>query len=429
MTNPFASRSDCLLSFDATDGMPVMRSGQAMTFARASSGTFIDSAGRVALAASHQPRISYGGTAFDTPGYLAEPSSSQLLLRSADPSHAYYTRSNIGSVVQSTVVAAPDGTFSYKVFEDTTSGTHLLTATAITVASGSYGTFSVFIKAGERSRLYFGFEDGANACYATARLDLGTISSAVAGTATTQDSGLQSLGGGWYRAWVTGRCGAAITSLTCRMFMLDNTGASSYVGATTNGIYLWGMDYQAGTTDGAVLRSHIPTVAATVTRNADSLTLTPGCQLPDSFTIYVKIEKPLWWLHTGVVPASACASGGSSSPRWECSLSTSSRIFSGSWYDGTTTVEATGTPTLAASLDMITQFDSIRTLGGRVRVDTGAGLSAYSARVVPVADIGATRSTAIGDWAYSAGNGGSCPIQALRLVSGLRTLDEMRGRR
>lgn len=423
----FARRSDCLLSFDCADGMPVMRSGQALTFARASSGTFIDAQGRVMLAASHQPRVSHGGAAFDLPGLLSEPVSTNLLQQSANPTNAYYTKTNV--TVTSAAVRSPDGTVIAQKLEETAiNAAHSLTSPALTLGSGVYGTVSLFVRAAERSRINVALANAGNGFSCLFRIDLLTKATAVTGTGTVQDSGIQALGNSWYRVWVTGRCGAAITSGTVTISMADASDATSYLGVVLNGLNVWGLDYQEGTTTGANIWSHIPTTTAALTRQADILTVTPAFVIPDSFTVYVQFVQPLWWNHSGTVPYVALASGGSTSPRWETSLTTTSRIFTGSWYDGTTIVSATGAPTLGESMDAMTQFDSIRSLGGRVRVDVGAGLTGYSARVLPVADIGATRLTGIGDLGFAPGNG-AVVLRALRMVSGLRTLDEMRGRR
>jgi hypothetical protein len=424
----FNRRSDCLLSFDCADGAPTMRSGQALSFVRNSIGTIIDSAGRVVTVAPHQPRITYGGAAFDKPGYLAESVMTNLILRSADPSNAYFTKSNM-SVSTSTIVRAPDGTFAQKVTETAVNAVHELVPPALSVTAGAYGTFSVFIRTAERSRLNLIVTNGGNTFSCLFRLDLLTKATSTAGTGLITDSGIQALGDSWYRVWVTGRCGAAVTAPQAYIQLADSSDAGSYLGVVNSGLYIWGIDFQAGNTSGSFVQSHIPTTTAAVQREADILQCTPGFTIPENFTVYAKTAQPLWWNHTGLVPTDSIAQGGSSTPRWELNFSTATRVAVGSIYDGSTIPTASVAPTLGESLDFAVQFADLHTLGGRVRIDGGAGYSAYSSRTGAIADIGATRLTGIADKAFAPGNGCGAALQSFRLVSGLRTLVEMQGRR
>lgn len=438
---PVALASSFLLAVDARDypliGNLVARTGQTLTYARTTNGSLATlSDGRVATVLANQPRMSWvdfdGDGALEAVGRPAVAATTNLILRSGDPTHAAWTKTNT-TAVASTTVRAPDGTLAVKVFENAVNTTHFLTATGITVAAGAYGTMSVFIKAAERSRVYFGFENGANTCYATARLDLGTISSAVGGTGTALDVGLQAFGNGWYRAWVTGRTGAAVTALTCRMFLLDGTGASSYAGATTNGVYLWGMDFQAGDTSGARVLDHIPTTSASVASGGEALTVaTPGFTCPDTLTLYARFARPLW--------GSATAHIGGSAPlvlRWGgnpnglaiyIENTGASRTIAGWVYDGSGVQAVTAVQSMPAAqavgitpVEVCLQVTATQT-AAKCRLDVGSGFGAYSSTVGTVVPTGA-----IGLGCDPSGTGNLCtPWQTMRIATGALTLAQMR---
>jgi hypothetical protein len=94
------------------------------------------------------------------------------------------------------------------------------------------------------------------------------------------------VGNGWYRCSLS----AASTATATGYFdlFLHNGSSGNYTGDGTSGIYIWGVQLEAG----AFATSYIPTVAAQVTRNADAASMT-GSNFTSWFnnaegTIYVE---------------------------------------------------------------------------------------------------------------------------------------------
>ena len=149
------------------------------------------------------------------------------------------------------VAIAPDGTFTAsKIIEDGTTGTHYIWQQQTTTAQAY--TFSVYAKAGERTRL--GFREDQTGASALFDLSAGTV-------ANTTGSGFTAtitpVGNGWYRCTMSGTYAAASTRHQLYVQSSAATaGNSSYAGNGYSGVYLWGAQLEAG----AFATSYIPTL-------------------------------------------------------------------------------------------------------------------------------------------------------------------------
>jgi hypothetical protein len=202
------------------------------------------------------PRLDYSQGS--CPALLLEPQRTNLKLFSEDMTQTGYFYSNI--LISSNQTIAPDGVLSAdKVIPTTTNGQHTigLPATPFTT-NVSTVTLSVYAKQGE----YFNFRLGVNAGGsngAVFNLSNGTVSNITGGVSAS----IIDVGNGWYRCIVTGICGSVLQSR-----ILDNSGGTTFAGNGTDGLFLWGWQYEqiSGSTDVFYATSYIPTTSTSATR-------------------------------------------------------------------------------------------------------------------------------------------------------------------
>ena len=239
-----------------------------VTFTRASSGTYTDSAGVLQTASTDVPRFDHNPTTGESLGLLVEEQRTNLLLRSEDFSTTW-VRFNVNA--SSNAILAPDGTLTAdKLTENDADNFHRIRQG---ITSGVTGVFSVFLKAAERTRVNLGTSD----INLIAGFDL-SAGSVVSGTGS-----IEPFGDGWYR------CSISATFTTSGPFLLlRNSSSEFYTGDGTSGIYLWGAQLEAG----AFPTSYIPTTGATATRNASLADLISGAIANNIRSFYVEFSSP-----------------------------------------------------------------------------------------------------------------------------------------
>jgi hypothetical protein len=247
---------------DATTGQNLV------TFTRASSGTFVDSAGVLQTATNDVARFDHDPVTGESLGLLVEEQRTNLLLRSEDFSTTW-VRFNVNA--SSNAILAPDGTLTAdKLTENDADNFHRIRQG---ITSGVTGVFSVFLKAAERTRVNLGTSD----TNLIADFDLST-GSVVSGTGS-----IEPFGDGWYR------CSISATFTTSGPFLLlRNSLSEFYTGDGTSGIYLWGAQLEAG----AFPTSYIPTTTAAATRNASLADLISGAIANNIRSFYVEFSSP-----------------------------------------------------------------------------------------------------------------------------------------
>jgi hypothetical protein len=137
-----------------------------------------------------------------------------------------------------------DQPFAQKLVENTVNNEHYLRQIQ-TVAAGTTVTFSIYVKAAERSSIRLRVLDSAaptNGFFASIDTLTGATASAVAGTGTILGVQAVTFGNGWYRFSITGIASATATTLILDTFILSGNqfSASSYAGDGTSGIYIFG---------------------------------------------------------------------------------------------------------------------------------------------------------------------------------------------
>ena len=239
-----------------------------VTFTRASSGTFVDSAGVLQTATNDVDRFDHDPVTGESLGLLVEEQSTNLLLRSEDFSTTW-VRFNVNA--SSNAILAPDGTLTAdKLTENNADNFHRIRQG---ITSGVTGVFSVFLKAAERTRVNLGTSD----TNLIADFDL-SAGSVVSGTGS-----IEPFGDGWYR------CSISATFTTSGPFLLlRNSSSEFYTGDGTSGIYLWGAQLEAG----SFPTSYIPTTTAAATRNASLADLISGAIANNIRSFYVEFSSP-----------------------------------------------------------------------------------------------------------------------------------------
>lgn len=193
-------------------------------------------------------------------GLLIEESRTNLVLQSQFASGFTFVRTtqNINTII------APDGTLTAsKIIPTNVNGSHAFYK-EVTVVSGTSSTWSGYFKAGEYNTIHLNCQASASIYIVKFNLTSGT-STNVSGTGTAS---ITLVGNGWYRCTATAT--TASTSGYWQFDICDNSGNTVYTGDGYSGIYIWGAQLEAG----SFATSYIPTVASTVTRAADSASMT-----------------------------------------------------------------------------------------------------------------------------------------------------------
>ena len=236
-----------------------------ITFTRASTGTYFDSAGVLQSAAIDSPRLDYNPSTLAARGLLIEEQRTNLLTYSEQFDNAAWSKTN--SSITANATTSPGGTVTADKLVEAldTNLVHQVTQSGVTIVSLATYTASVFVKADTRTRVRVGFLVAASGVVADANLTAGTIGAASAfGGGTAAASSIQAINNGWYRISVAGS-GAAGTSGELRVELLDASGNRQYNGDGTSGLFIWGAQLEAG----AFPTSYIPTTTTALTRNQD----------------------------------------------------------------------------------------------------------------------------------------------------------------
>ena len=209
-----------------------------VTFTRASSGTFVDSAGVLQTAVTN------------------------LLLRSEEFNDASWTKSATSIVSNDTT--SPSGLLTAdKLVEDSANSQHTIGSQAISWLGNTQYTFTVYVKAAGRDTFDLLLGTAGN-WVGSNRVAIFNLTS---GTVEAQDGSpvvgsIQNVGDGWFRCRVTSTA-VASPSASAVFLRLYNTsvfsgGVSSYLGNGTSGVYIWGAQLEQSATVG----EYIPTTSA-----------------------------------------------------------------------------------------------------------------------------------------------------------------------
>ncbi len=242
-----------------------------LVLTRASTGTYVDSSGYIASASTDIARLTHDSSGSRL-GLLVEGQRANLILASGTVgSGGGWAGSNL---TLGTTTTAPDNTNTGRRFVENTAANaphHYYQGATVGDC-----TCSIYAKKDQRDFLTLSIWVAVNN-YAAATFDLanGTAGSIVYGTAPTQTvssatARIEDAGNGWYRCIVSGVKTSGLTYLwfataTQASPSLDSYASQTYTGSTSNGLFVWGAQLEAGATPS----TYIPTTTASVTRSAD----------------------------------------------------------------------------------------------------------------------------------------------------------------
>ena len=256
-----------------------------VSFTRSSSATYMNENGLITLASADSPRFdhSYDGNDVQSLGLMIEESRTNLLTYSEELTNGVYTLTGC-AVTTATGVLAPDGSTNvYKVNANNGVTSRVAIAqnitSTLTANVGVKFAGSLFVKAAEAQYATLWFDGGtAGAGYAVTEapyygavevIDLQTgLTTTGAATTVTQ---IKKHPNGWLQFSIVGTSATTSTNIkTLRISVGSPNGyaenpTAGVVGTGTNGIYVWGWQFERG----SFPTSYIPTTAATVTRSED----------------------------------------------------------------------------------------------------------------------------------------------------------------
>jgi hypothetical protein len=219
---------------------------QIITFTRASTATFFNSAGVLTSAAIDAPRFDFNPSTLAAQGLLIEEARTNLLTYSEQFDDAAWTK--LDSSVTADATTSPSGTLTAdKLIDTVANALHYIVRLPTVTANTAYA-WSVFAKASEYSRVRIRF--GKQLTPFTrigivANLNDGSFTNADVGspTSVTQRS-VTPVGNGWYRIAVAGIFDTTSTDGHIEITLVDNSGNAVFAGTGTDGLFVWGAQLE-----------------------------------------------------------------------------------------------------------------------------------------------------------------------------------------
>ena len=231
-----------------------------ITFIRPQTGTeaasYVDESGIIRYSSADEPRFDHEPETRECLGLLVEERRVNYALRSQEFNLS--PNSAINASISPNAAIAPDGTLTAdKLVEDNISSTYKRVQQGGFNVSGDY-TVSFFVKEAGRYRGYIQLLNTTNASVSF-NLQDGTASGVV-----PSRTKIEPYPNGWYRVSTSNTFSAGETP-TVYIVMLNDAGQVTYTGDGSSGLYIWGLQVEAG----AFPTSYIPTQSSTATRNHD----------------------------------------------------------------------------------------------------------------------------------------------------------------
>ena len=238
-----------------------------ITFSRGTGATRVNASGFIETVGNTTPRFDYDPVTLAPRGLLIEEARTNLLTYSDafDNTTGWPTATNI--TITANVTASPDGTTNADRFDDGTAASvqHRLFRGFVTFTAAAH-TYSVFVKAGTGAWFQLTVNDGTTSFYANFNATTGALGNRQASATST----ITNVGNGWYRCTMTITPAAATGNVQIGMLDADTAAVLPTFTGANRTLFFYGAQLELG----SFATSYIPTVASTVTRNADVATLT-----------------------------------------------------------------------------------------------------------------------------------------------------------
>ena len=255
---------------------------------RASTATYINSAGIIQTAALNIARYQYDPANLTAlPYLLLESAATNSIIDSAFNTSSWTV---VGSGLTNAAIIAPNGVVEADKLTETagTNEHYVRQIRTSSITAGAIHTMSVYVKAAERNAVTLRILDNTNYSNAIvlniSNISAGTILNAYAvGTATYINSSVTAMPNSWLRISLTGIVSPTTTAFMIIINAQDAALGGSYLGILGSGIYVWGAQLEAGT----YATSYIPTTSGSgaVTRAADTSTSAQATRAQDAITI------------------------------------------------------------------------------------------------------------------------------------------------
>lgn len=257
---------------------------------RASTATYVGSDGLIKTAAINVARITYNPSNLTAPPFLLnEGAATNSLTYSEQLDNAVWTK--FEATVTANATTAPDGLVTAdKLAETSTAGIGHTIYRAFSAVAGKTYVFSVFLKAGDRTKAALGFNDPAftGSCYVIFDLINGTYSAA---TALIPHAEMTQLQNGWWLCSIS-KTAEFTTSANLIIRTIDSDNNLIFDGIAGYGIYSWGAQLEAY--DHNVFNQVGMTYAAS---GSTGITVSDNANLDmgtNNFTLHWKGSLPDW---------------------------------------------------------------------------------------------------------------------------------------
>jgi hypothetical protein len=277
------------------------------TFTRNSSATYVGPDGLIKTAAVNQPRFDYDPVTGECKGLLIEKSATNLRTYSEDFSTGWSTFNLLN---ETSTVLSPNGeTFAKKISANDVESFHGINIALNFSIQNLNRVYSFFVKPGEIENICFGLTTRFGTTLNTTQYGFATIKIVInlktnqnfitTGTSTTdtfvrgnpysciKNYGIIDYPNGWKRVFVHINTRATGSGSSFRLYLLEDysasTSAALFASPENEGLYIWGAQYETGNYP----TSYIPTLASTVTRQGDNLSLN-NYEMPSQGAILIE---------------------------------------------------------------------------------------------------------------------------------------------